>query len=79
MSEGLVDTMIRKMEGTINDSATIRNIILNLNSAEEIYYKKSQIIEYLYNIEDDIREYIKFTKSLNINCLIEILIATVIG
>jgi protein tyrosine phosphatase (PTP) superfamily phosphohydrolase (DUF442 family) len=66
MSDGLVDTMIRKMEGTFNQSGIIRNMIVNLNSTDDIFYKKSQIIEYLYNIEDDILEYIKFTKSLNI-------------
>jgi hypothetical protein len=65
MSEGLVEIMIRRMEGSIIDSGIIRNIIVDLNSTDDILYKKSEIIQYLYNIEDDLREYIKFTKSLN--------------
>jgi hypothetical protein len=65
MSESLVDTMIRKMENTINTSTIIRQLILNFNTPEDIIYRKSEIFDYLYNIEDDIREYIKFTKSLN--------------
>jgi hypothetical protein len=63
MTEG-IDNMILRMDDNIKYTESVKHEFMNLKDFNELVYSKTGIVQYFFEMEDNLKEYMQFIKTL---------------